>query len=100
MIKIKIDYNDNFIKSMKISGHANYEEHGKDIICASVSSMVILSANLALKYKQDSLKVKQEEGLVDIDILIEDEFVNLIFSNLKDELEELSKDYKKHVKII
>ena len=62
--------------------------------------MVILSANLALKYNDKSLEVKQSEGLVDIKVLIEDEIINLIFSNLKDELEELSKDYKKHVKII
>ena len=100
MIKIKIDYNNNFVKELKVSGHANYDEHGKDIVCASVSSMVILSANLALKYNDKSLEVKQSEGLVDIKVLIEDEIINLIFSNLKDELEELSKDYKKHVKII
>ena len=100
MIKIKVDYDNNFIKGLKVSGHANYDEHGKDIVCASVSSMVILSANLALKYNEKSLEVKQSEGLVDIKVLIEDEIINLIFSNLKDELEELSKDYKKHVKII
>ena len=62
--------------------------------------MVILSANLALKYNDKSLEVKQSEGLVDIKVLINDEIINLIFSNLKDELEELSKEYKKHVKII
>ena len=100
MIKIKVDYDNNFIKSLKVSGHANYDEHGKDIVCASVSSMVILSANLALKYNDKSLEVKQSEGLVDIKVLINDEIINLIFSNLKDELEELSKEYKKHVKII
>ena len=100
MIKIKIDYNNEFIKNLKISGHAKYDEYGKDIVCASVSSIAITSINLALKYNPESLLVKQDDGLIDVNILIEDEVINLIFSNLKDMLEELSKDYKKHVKII
>lgn len=100
MIKIKIDYNGDFIKRVKISGHANYDEHGKDIVCASVSSISITSINLAMKYNASSVSVRQDEGLIDVNILIEDEVINLIFSNLKDMLEELSKDYKKYVKII
>jgi len=100
MIKIKIDYNDNYIKNIKVSGHANYDVHGKDIVCASVSSMVITSVNLAMKYNASSVKVTQGEGLIDVNVLIEDEVINLIFSNLKDMLEELSKDYEKNVKII
>jgi uncharacterized protein YsxB (DUF464 family) len=100
MIKIKIDYNDNYIKNIKVSGHANYDVHGKDIVCASVSSMVITSVNLAMKYNASSVKVNQGEGLIDVNVLIEDEVINLIFSNLKDMLEELSNDYEKNVKII
>lgn len=100
MIKIKIDYNDNYIKNIKVSGHANYDVHGKDIVCASVSSMVITSVNLAMKYNVSSVKVTQGEGLIDVNVLIEDEVINLIFSNLKDMLEELSNDYEKNVKII
>ena len=100
MIKIKFDYNNDFIKKIKISGHANYDDYGKDIVCASVSSMAITSVNLAMKYNASSVKVKQEEGLIDVNVLIEDEVINLIFSNLKDMLEELSNDYKKYVKII
>ena len=100
MIKIKIDYNDNYIKNIKVFGHANYDVHGKDIVCASVSSMVITSVNLAMKYNASSVKVNQGEGLIDVNVLIEDEVINLIFSNLKDMLEELSNDYEKNVKII
>ena len=32
MIKIKINYDDNFIKSFSIKGHANYDTIGKDEI--------------------------------------------------------------------
>ena len=40
MIKIKIlkDY-------IEVKGHANYDDFGKDIVCASVSSIVITTVN-------------------------------------------------------
>ena len=100
MIKIKINYNDSFIKDFKVSGHANYDEYGKDIVCASVSSIVITSVNLVLKLNDKALLVKQAEGLIDVKVLIEDDTINKVLLNMKDMLEELSKDYKKHVKII
>ena len=100
MIKIKINYNDNFITDFKISGHANYDEHGKDIVCASVSSIVITSVNLVLKFNKDAIKVNQDVGLIDANVLIKDEVINKILLNMKDMLEELSNDYKKYVKII
>ena len=100
MIKIKINYSDSFIKDFKVSGHANYDEYGKDIVCASASSIVITSINLVLKLNDKALLVKQDEGLIDVKVLIEDDTINKVLLNMKDMLEELSKDYKKHVKII
>jgi uncharacterized protein YsxB (DUF464 family) len=61
MIKIKINYEDGFIKYFKVSGHANYDEYGKDIVCASVSSIVITSINLVLKLNDKAISVKQDE---------------------------------------
>lgn len=34
------------ITGFKVSGHAGYDESGKDIVCASVSSAVMMTANL------------------------------------------------------
>jgi len=39
-----------------ITGHAGYDEYGKDIVCASVSSIVITSVNAALKLENNSLE--------------------------------------------
>ena len=100
MIKIKINYDNDFIKDFKISGHALYDEHGKDIVCASVSSIAITSINLALKLNDKSLDVVQKEGLIDAKVLVKDEIINKILLNMKDMLEELSKDYERYVKII
>lgn len=34
------------INGFKVSGHAGYDESGKDIVCAAVSSSVMMTANL------------------------------------------------------
>ena len=45
MIKVKISK-----KSIEISGHAKYAAHGKDIVCAAVSSITITTVNAILKF--------------------------------------------------
>ena len=95
MIKIKVSK-----ENISILGHANYDEHGKDIVCASVSSIAITSINLALKLNDKSLDVVQKEGLIDAKVLVNDEIINKVLLNMKDMLEELSKDYERYVKII
>ena len=60
MIKVEIENN-----KIEIKGHANYDTIGKDIVCASVSSIAISSINLALRFDKDSLKVVEKEGYVD-----------------------------------
>lgn len=100
MIKIKINYDGIFIKDFIVSGHAMFDDYGKDIVCASVSSIVITSVNLGLKINEKYIDVKQSEGLINVKILVKDDIINKVFLNMSDMLEELSKDYKKHVKII
>lgn len=100
MIKIKINKDDNFIKDFSIKGHANYDTLGKDIVCASVSSIAIFSINLALRFDKNSLKVIQKDGLLDVEIRKKDKIINEIFLNMEDMFKELSLDYTKYVKII
>lgn len=100
MIKIKVDYNSNYIKKVRVTGHANYDDYGKDIVCASVSSIVITSINLILKMNNECISVIQKEGLIDLTVLKEEKDVNRILENMLDMLKELSKEYEKNVKII
>ena len=100
MIKVKVDYDDNLIKKIKVTGHAGYDDYGKDIVCASVSSIVITSVNLIYKLNKDIIKVIEDKGLIEINVLKEDETINMVLKNMIDMLKELSNDYKKNVKII
>src|SRR5574344_1004700 len=100
MIKIKVNYDGSYIKSFKVTGHANYDEYGKDIVCSSVSSIVITSCNAVLKFDDKALKVNQKEGLIDALVLKQDDTINKILINMIDMLTELSKDYEENIKII
>jgi uncharacterized protein len=50
-IKIEIS-NDKIIKDLIIKGHSNYDEYGKDIVCAAVS-ILVYTAYLSLKLIPD-----------------------------------------------
>lgn len=100
MIKVKINYDGNFVKDFKISGHANYDEYGKDIVCASVSSVVITSINMALSLDETSVKASDKSGLIEARVLKQDEVINKVFVNMVNMLKELEKDYGKNIKIL
>ena len=100
MIKIKFSYNESYITNVKITGHANFKEYGKDIVCAAASSIAITSLNACLKINDKSLNVIEKEGLIDAEVLVKDEVINSILLNMKDMFSELEKEYSKNVKII
>ena len=99
MIKIDVKEVNNEINHIKISGHSGYAESGCDIVCASVSSIAITTVNALLSINEDCLSYVEKDGLLEIDILKHDEIIDKILNNMLSMLEELSKEYKKYVKI-
>lgn len=100
MIKIKISKSNQDINTITISGHAMYDEYGKDIVCASVSSIVTTTINGILRINDDAISYEQGEGLVKINIFKQDEVINKLIINMLDLLKELNENYPKNIKII
>ncbi len=94
---IKINYNSNQIS---IQGHSGYDVIGKDIVCASVSSIVITSINAIMRVDQYAISYEQAEGFIEIHILKHSTTVDLLIQNMMDLLKELETQYKKYLKII
>ena len=69
-------------------------------VCASVSSLVISSINLALRLNEKSVVVTQKEGLIDAKVLVHDKVINEVFLNMINMLEELQRNYKNNIKFI
>ena len=94
---IKVVYNKDF-KNLKITGHAGYADKGKDIVCASASSIILSSINLAIEFNSE---VKYTDDLNKIEIInnTNDENVQKVFSNMILSLEELERQYPDNIKI-
>ena len=94
MIKIKFDKD-----KISIKGHSGYDVIGKDIVCASVSSVVITSINAIIRIEEKAISYKQDEGFIEINILKHSEIVDLLILNMKELLKELQIQYDKYIKI-
>lgn len=95
---IKVDLTKD--KLITISGHSGYEERGKDIVCASVSSIVITTINAIIEIDSDAIDYSDLDNKIIIRVLKEDEIVNKLINNMILLLESLKKDYKDFIKII
>ena len=94
---IKVELKDNLIT---IKGHAGYDDKGKDIVCASVSSIVITTINGIIEIDPDAIDYSDLDNEIIIRKLKEDETVNKLLNNMILLLENLEKDYKDYIKII
>ena len=45
MIKIEVISKNDIVSSVSINGHSNYDEFGRDIVCASVSAIATTTVN-------------------------------------------------------
>ena len=95
---IKVDLSKD--KLITISGHSGYEERGKDIVCASVSSIAITTINAIIEIDQDAIDYSDLDNKIIIRVLKDDEIVNKLIKNMILLLEQLEKDYKDYIKII
>ncbi len=82
-----------------ISGHSDYSVSGSDIVCASVSSIVITSINAILRVDNSAIKYEKNDGFIDIEILNHSNIVDLLIDNMISLLEELANQYDENIKI-
>ena len=98
MIKIKLLKTGDDFKKIIIKGHAMFDDFGKDIVCAAVSSTVITSVNACLSIDENSLNYDDSEGL-EIEVKKNDVITFKIINNMISNLIELEKAYPKNVQI-
>ena len=93
---IKVDIKKNHIK---ISGHALFDDYGKDIVCAAVSSIVITSINGILRLDNKAISYKLTKDELIIDILKDNRETKLLILNMISLLKDLEKQYGKNIKV-
>lgn len=99
MIKVNVKRNDNKVYELVIKGHAGYDVHGKDIVCAAVSTMAITTINNIIALDNDSIDYEENSGLLIIRVIRDTEVNNKLLDNLVRMLTELMNQYPKNIEI-
>ena len=98
MIKVKrINSSSNQLIGLEISGHANSEEYGKDLICAGVSSIVIGGFN-ALN-KNEIQEIILEEGYAKVMLKDNANVSKEVLKVIDIQLQTIEESYPKYIKI-
>ena len=95
MIKVKVNKD-----LITISGHALYDEYGKDIVCASVSSIITTSINAILMLEEDSISYEEEKNKIIIKIKKETKITKKLILNMINLLKELEQTYPKNISVM
>lgn len=98
MVNIKKFIEDDLVV-FEVKGHAQYAKFGKDIVCASVSTLVVFTSNLILNmnpsYNIQNLKLEEGYSLIKI---TNDETYQAIIKTLDESFSDLANTYPKYIK--
>lgn|GEM_PF-1997980 len=98
---IKFKFIDDVESVVEMSGHAEYESKGYDIVCAAASSIVITSFNAISKFiNTDEYKLIKEEGYLKLTLTNNSNTVKLLLENLLEQMIELENQFPKNIMII
>lgn len=98
MIKVNVKRKNNFIKEIILSGHAKYDEYGKDIVCAGVSTSLTVTINACLSFDKESITYNESDPFI-LTNINESEIINKLLENLVRILKDIESDYKKNITI-
>lgn len=86
MISAVYEVKDGNYVSLNVSGHAEYGEYGKDLVCASVSSIMFGFMN-ALDALDEKIEIEQLENEIVIknhtNLAVVDDYFELVIMQLK-----------------
>ena len=94
MIKVKVGK-----RNILITGHAGYDEYGKDIVCAAVSSVVLCSVEAIASFDMMAVDVKEEQDRLEIIFNKDDNITSKLIKNMINCLKAIEKKYSQNIKI-
>ena len=99
MIKVNVKKKENSISEITITGHAYYDESGKDIVCASTSSIAITTVNAILRLNSQALRYEEGKGSLKIYLEKHTKTIDTLLVNMVELLQELEQDYPSYIKV-
>ena len=99
MIKVLVQKDQGFITKMTIKGHAKSNEHGKDLVCAGVSSICVGMLNALEKCCKDRFDYKYVDGYIQVATYDEESDIQLLLKTLLIQLQTVEKVHNQFIKI-
>lgn len=103
MINVEFHYDSSGrINGFNISGHAGYNESGKDIVCSAVSALAINTVNSIEKLTDDICTVNNDEsGSLELKVLTLSNSSELLLNSLYMGIDSIVKSYgSRYVNIV
>ncbi len=85
---------------ISVSGHAEFDVAGKDIVCASVSSIIYTSVNGIFNIDKNAIIFDDNKDNIVITIKHHSKVVDILINSMIDLLEDLEKEYPKNIKLV
>ena len=98
MIKVIYEVKDEMYTSLQVSGHAESGEYGKDLVCASVSSIIFGFMN-ALDVLDEDTEIKQLTNKIVIKNHSRSEMVQDYFELVMMQLKTIEESYGDFIKV-
>ena len=98
MIKVIYEVKDDLYTYIESKGHANSDEYGKDLICASVSSIMFGFMN-ALDVLDEDVEIKQLTNKIVIKNHSKSEMIQDYFELIMMQLKTLEETYGDFIKV-
>ncbi len=94
MIQIKIQK-----EKIIIKGHALYDDYGKDIVCAGVSSILTTTINATIRFNPQAISYQKRTDEFELWIKSNDKITKTLIENMISLYKELEETYPKNIKI-
>ncbi len=100
MIRVHIKKtNEDQITYMSISGHADYDVKGKDLVCAAVSAIGVGGLNTLDKLAHGTVNDEMSENKIEINVIDFDTTQQNILKTMLYQLETVEYSYSKYIQI-
>ena len=101
MIKVKVTYHNDAIVNVEVTGHADYDEYGKDLVCAGVSTLLTGIANtLVTLGDREHQSITLRDGYANITMHSTSHDEQLILETLLISLKTMEESYGQYIEIV
>ena len=104
MIDVSITVNDEGqVQSFVMTGHAMFDEHGSDIVCAGASAVVFGSVNAVLNMTEANPSIEMEEETGYFSFMVQDpgdEKLQTILESMIISLKTIEEEYGEHIRLV